>query len=223
MDRAFFDGFNADLHDAARWRAFYTREQASNPSLHAHPPPLPTLDGEWLFNEMMTRSTAPDPWMFPALRKLQESGRYLIGALSNTFIFPPGHALHSADFFDEPLRRIFDVFVSSAHVGLRKPDPDMYRLAVATLDEYARANADSPRGRRLGWADGVAAADILFLDDIGENLREARAQGFGTIKVRLGRAYEAVEELERVTGMALQGHHPKVPIQPRLSSPKARI
>jgi hypothetical protein len=36
-----------------------------------------------------------------------------------------------------------------------------------------------------------------------------------TIKVPLGRSYEAVEELERITGLQLQGTHPKVPILPK--------
>lgn len=42
--------------------------------------------------------------------------------------------------------------------------------------------------------------------------------------MNLGRAYEAVEELENVTGLKLEGGHPKIPVKPRLSPPpKARI
>ncbi|GJN86605.1 hypothetical protein PLIIFM63780_010186 [Purpureocillium lilacinum] len=224
VDHAFYDGFNRDLHNADHWKEFYQREQSKNPKLPAELPPVPTLDGEFLFDEMMTKSHAPDPWMWPALENLKKSGKYLLGALSNTIIFPPGHKLHSADYFNDPLRRVFDVFISSAHVGVRKPDPKMYQLAVATLDKFARENADSPRGKQLGWADGIKPADVLFFDDIGENLREAKAQGFNTVKVNLGRAYEAVEELENVTGLKLEGGHPKIPVKPRLSPPpKARI
>ncbi|EQK99431.1 epoxide hydrolase [Ophiocordyceps sinensis CO18] len=223
MDGAFLDGFNKDLHCPSRWRAFYQREQARNPSLPRELPPLPALDGAWLFDEMMSSSHAPDPWMYPALQNLKRSGEYMLGALSNTVIFPPGHKLHSAHFFDEPLRRLFDVFISSAHVGLRKPDPKMYELAVPTLHRFARDRADSERGRRLGWDAGIQAHDILFLDDIGENLREARAQGFGTIKVRLGRSYEAVEKLEQATGLKLEGNHPKIPVNPGVSEPKAKM
>ncbi|KJZ78702.1 hypothetical protein HIM_02093 [Hirsutella minnesotensis 3608] len=223
MDRDFFDGFNTNLHDAALWKTFYQRERTKNPSLPRQLPPLPTLDGEWLFNEMMTSSLAPDPWMFPALKALQKSGKYILGALSNTVIFPPHHKLYRTNFFNDPLRSLFDVFVSSAHVGHRKPDPQIYRLAVTKLDEFARQNADSERGRRLDWVSGIRAEDVLFLDDIGENLREARAQGFETVKVRLGKAYEAVEELEKVTGLKLQGSHPKTPSGPVLPNPKSRI
>ncbi|RDA87907.1 hypothetical protein CP532_1730 [Ophiocordyceps camponoti-leonardi (nom. inval.)] len=220
MDAAFFQGFNKNLHDPALWKNFYEREQLKDNSLAQTLPPLPALDGEWLFNEMMQTSQEPDPWMLPALRSLRKSDKYILGALSNTMIFPPGHALHDADYFQQPLRRLFDVFISSAHVGLRKPDPGIYQLAVATLDKYAKDNATSERGILCGWQSGIRANDILFLDDIGENLKVAAKQGFRTIKVPLGRSYEAVEKLEHVTGLKLQGHHPK----PHLSTTaKAKI
>ncbi|TDZ14369.1 Acyl-CoA dehydrogenase family member 10 [Colletotrichum orbiculare MAFF 240422] len=165
-----------------------------------------------------------DPWMFPALKKLQASGKYIIAALSNTVIFQPGHKLWKKDFMDDPVRTIFDVFISSAHVGLRKPDPKIYQLALKRLNEYAAENADTERGRALGWGGGIKSADVLFLDDIGENLKAARKQGFGTIKVHLGRTYEAVEELEKITGLALEGDHPKIPVKPRIKgSDKAKL
>lgn len=222
MDAAFFAGFNADLHDEGRWLAFYLGQKAKDPSLDtgSHIPPVPALDGEKLFNAMMTNSVTADPWMFPALQKLKESGRYIIGALSNTVILPPGHPLWKADFFDDPVRRLFDVFVSSAHVGLRKPESQIYQLAVEKLDAYAKENAGSERGQALRWGEGVKPEDIVFLDDIGENLKAAKQQGFGTIKVPLGRTYEAVEELEQTTGLELEGDHPKVPVKPKMNGKK---
>lgn len=220
MDANFFNNFNKDLHNPENWTAFYTREASKHAHLPKQVPPVPKLDGEWLFNEMMTKSNAADPWMFPALKKLKQSGKYIIGALSNTVIFPPGHALYRADFFSDPLRSQFDVFISSAHVGLRKPDAQMYKLAVRTLDEFARENGHSERGRKLGWGEGVKAGEVLFLDDIGENLKAGKREGFQTIKVHLGRAYEAVEELERVTGLQLEGEHPKIPIKPKIRGAK---
>jgi hypothetical protein len=38
---------------------------------------------------MMDGSRAPDPWMFPALKKLKASGKHILAALSNTMIYPP--------------------------------------------------------------------------------------------------------------------------------------
>jgi len=100
------------------------------------------------------------------------------------------------------VRDIFDLFISSAHVGMRKPDPVIYNYAVRALNEYSTAHGGS----------GVTPSDILFLDDIGENLKTAKKIGFNTIKVNLGRAFEAVGQLEEVTGLKLAGNHPKVPV-----------
>ena len=81
----------------------------------------------------------------------------------------------------------------------------------------------SARSKGLGWENGVKPEEILFLDDIGENLKAGKNAGFKTIKVNLGRAYEAVEELERVTGLQLEGDHPKIAIKPRLTPPKSKM
>lgn len=161
--------------------------------------------------------------MFPALEKLRSSGKYILAALSNTVIFPAGHKLHKENFYDEPVRRVFDVFISSAHVGVRKPDPKMYQLALDRLNSFVRENASDPKHRGKGWEAGISPKDIVFLDDIGENLKEARKQGFNTIKVPLGRTYEAVEELEKITGLSLEGPHPKIPIEPKYREPRAKI
>ncbi|KAG5949805.1 hypothetical protein E4U53_005746 [Claviceps sorghi] len=219
-DDNFFASFNADLRRPDNWQAFYGRETARpGSSLPREMPPLPEVDGEWLFNEMMRVAQEPDPWMLPALKKLRRSGRYIMGALSNTVLFPEGHALHRREAeTGGPLRGLFDVFISSAHVGVRKPDERMYTLAVETLDSFARHNAQTERGFKYDWSAGVKSADILFLDDIGENLKAAKRQGFRTVKVHLGRAYEAVAELERLTGLALQGHDPKVAIETGIRS-----
>ncbi|ORY68688.1 HAD-like domain-containing protein [Pseudomassariella vexata] len=221
MDDAYFEGFNKDIHDLTRWEAFYRLQQSKNPRLPEDVPPLPKLDGRRLFNDMMTSSTSPDPWMFPALKKLQESGKFIIAAVSNTVIFPPGHPLHEEDYFSGPVRRIFDVFVSSAHVGLRKPDSKMYEFTLNAVNKFAMTHAKEQKGLDLG--DGVNPEDIVFLDDIGENLKAAKKLGFRTIKVNLGRAFEAVDELERVTGLKLAGEHPRIPIKPNYGNTKAKI
>ncbi|KAF7520439.1 hypothetical protein G7054_g12775 [Neopestalotiopsis clavispora] len=220
MDDAYFEGFSRDLHDAARWEAFYKIQQSkNNTKLPEATPPLPTLDAKWLFNEMMTASAAPDPWMYPALRKLKASGKFILAAVSNTVIFPPGHPLYQEDYFGGPVRGLFDVFVSSAHVGLRKPDAKMYQYTMREINKYAAAAASSS-SRQQG---DIKPEDIVFLDDIGENLKAAKKLGLRTIKVNLGRAFEAVDELEKVTGLQLAGDHPRIPVQPRYGPVKAKI
>lgn len=214
LNDAFYEGFSRDLSNPGLWAAFYNDQRAKDPKLPEKLPPVPKLDAEWLFHDMMTTAAHPDPWMFPALKNLKSSGKYILAALSNTVIFPPGHKLHRPDLSADPVRSIFDCFISSAHVGMRKPDAQIYQLAVREVDSFARENAGSPRGRELGWGNGVTPGEILFLDDIGQNLKAGREAGFRTIKVKLGRAFEAVEELERITGLRLAGDHPKVPIKP---------
>lgn len=136
--------------------------------------------------------------MYPALLTLRKSGKYILGALSNTVIFPPSHPF-SSDKAGKELRGLFDVFVSSAHVGLRKPSPEIYEWTLERLNSFS---LEKGRG-------GVEAGDVLFLDDIGENLKAGEKAGFKTLKVGLGRAFEAVDALERVTGLELAGSHPR--------------
>lgn len=80
-----------------------------------------------------------------------------------------------------PLRELFPVFIESSIVGWRKPDPRIYQLACREL--------------------AVEPQQAVFLDDIGRNLKSARALGMTTIKV--DDPDEALRELEAVLGFAL--------------------
>ncbi|KAM3074202.1 hypothetical protein ACMFMF_006223 [Clarireedia jacksonii] len=205
LNSSWFHGFTSDLHNPTFWTDFYNSVQAKH-SLPAEVPPVPKINGERLFWSMMDNSRDLDPWMYPCLQKLKASKKYILAGLSNTVIFPPDHAYSKSHPF---ITEIFDVFISSAHVHLRKPSPEIYDLTLRTLREYITSHPSSSSSSHLD------PSEILFLDDIGENLKAARQIGMQTIKVPLGRSYEAVEELERITGLQLQGDHPKVPILPR--------
>jgi len=78
-----------------------------------------------------------------------------------------------------PLAREFDCFVESFRVGMRKPEPRIYELVCRRLD--------------------VPPAAAIFLDDLGGNLKPARAIGMTTIKV--GDAAPAIAELEQLLGI----------------------
>jgi len=77
----------------------------------------------------------------------------------------------------------FDATVISGLVGVRKPDPAIYALAVEAM--------------------ALPAAQIVFVDDLPGNLKPARELGMAT--VRHERAAETVPELERLLGVALSG------------------
>ncbi|KAL8717809.1 MAG: hypothetical protein Q9225_004982 [Loekoesia sp. 1 TL-2023] len=156
-------------------------------------PPVPDIDGESLFWSMMAHSRNPDPYVFPALLRLEKlppKEKPILAALSNTFIFPPGHPYNRlSDAPESDPRSHFDIFIASAEVGMRKPNADIYKLAVERLDKF-----DKEKG-----GNGVKAQDCVFLDDIGENLKTASELGMHTIKVVLGKTWRAVKELEQVT------------------------
>lgn len=209
MDADWFAGFNRDLRNPKLWEEHYTKSKArSSPPAPTETltalsasgadssvpeiPPVPEVDAEALFWKMMAFSRTTDPAMYPALVKLKASGKFLIAALSNTMIFPPSHP-YSFPGTRGDLHNQFDVFVSSAHVGMRKPDPRIYQRALEEIHKY-----DIKKG-----GVGIRAKEVVFLDDIGENLKAAKKAGMRTIKVNLGRSSEAVKELEVVTGMKL--------------------
>jgi FMN phosphatase YigB (HAD superfamily) len=212
LDAAFFRQFKADLSNEQRWRTYYAKylasarkEKVSDAAEETayQAPGVPDIDAEWLYWEMMRISRSPDPHMYPALKKLRAAadksdGKLILAALSNTSIFPPDHPFSdetTPEFKqNKELKGLFDVFISSAHVGMRKPDEDIYRYTITRLHEYVKTK----------FGTGVKAEDITFLDDIGANLRTAKRLGLGTIKVTLGRADLAVEELEKVTGLSLK-------------------
>lgn len=75
---------------------------------------------------------------------------------------------------------LFDVVVESSKEGVRKPEPEIYRIACERM--------------------GVAAEECVFLDDLGINLKPARAMGMQTIKVIDPDV--AIEELARLTGVS---------------------
>jgi putative hydrolase of the HAD superfamily len=84
---------------------------------------------------------------------------------------------------------LFDAIVESSVEGVRKPEPEIYRRALARLSEAV--------GRP------VAAEECAYLDDLGINLKPARALGFRTIKVVDPAG--ALAELAALTGLPLDG------------------
>jgi putative hydrolase of the HAD superfamily len=77
---------------------------------------------------------------------------------------------------------IFDHVIESSKVGIRKPEPGFYTLACTTA--------------------GVQPERVIFLDDLGINLKPARAMGMSTIKVVS--ADQALGELEGLLGLSLR-------------------
>jgi len=116
------------------------------------------------------------PRMLRAIARLRERG-LRVGALTNNW------AREETEPAPHPLRPHFDVVIESQAVGMRKPDPRIYQLACREL--------------------GVTPPETAFLDDIGMNLKSARALGMHTIKVDDPDA--ALRELSALVGFDLPG------------------
>ena len=115
------------------------------------------------------------PEMVVALDRVIEAG-YITACLTNNFA-TDGHR----DEIEAIMAR-FRYVVESSKVGVRKPEPEFYEIACATA--------------------GVAPEQVVFLDDLGINLKPAKAMGMTTIKVL--DAEQAITDLESVLGISLR-------------------
>jgi len=114
----------------------------------------------------------PDQAMIDAVRAARDAG-VRTGLVSNSW----GKGRYDRSQFPA----LFDGTVISGEVGLRKPDPEIYRMGAEAI--------------------GLDPADCVFVDDLPGNLKPARAIGMATVHHRS--AAETVPELERLLGVAL--------------------
>ena len=70
---------------------------------------------------------------------------------------------------------LFDTVIESSVLGIRKPNPEIYQIACTQM--------------------AVDPAQALFIDDLGINLKPARAMGMATIKVL--NQEQAINDLEQ--------------------------
>jgi putative hydrolase of the HAD superfamily len=126
---------------------------------------------EWFFQGFGER-----PEMVAVVKHLR--GRVKLGSITNNVAR------------DEPAQRrtsgidvhsLFDIVVESAIVGVRKPEPRIYQIACEHL--------------------GIEPHQAVFLDDMGANLKGAKALGMHTIKV--DHTTSAIDELEEALGIPL--------------------
>ena len=119
------------------------------------------------------------PEMVEALRRIKTQCK--TGCITNNL---PANAIgsHSGrSLYVAEVMALFDHIIESAKIGLRKPDPRIYRMMIDALR--------------------VDPAKCVYLDDLGVNLKPAREMGMTTIKVVS--APQALTELEAATGMKL--------------------
>jgi len=158
---------------------------------------------------MMRESTAYDEAMVQAIHRIRAAARWRVIALTNNYS-KSGETILGGEGASGPsrerypnvtveselaflgwkegatppaMRALFDDFLDSSTIGLRKPDPEFYLLAC----------------RR----NGVEPNECVFLDDLGMNLKAAKRIGMETIHVPIGGSLMAIKELEQKLGIDL--------------------
>jgi putative hydrolase of the HAD superfamily len=124
------------------------------------------------------------PQMVEALRRCSRAFR--VACITNNMKSGEGPGMaRSADKAKAvaEIMMLFEHVVESSKLGLRKPDPRIYQHACDLL--------------------GVRPEDCIYLDDLGINLKPARALGMRTIKV--GDPDVAIDELQAMVGIPLRG------------------
>lgn len=117
------------------------------------------------------------PAMVEALRRVRD--RFKTGCITNNL--PKGGVGDAGSVYRAEVMALFDHVIESARIGLRKPDPRIYAMMVEAL--------------------GVDPARCVYLDDLGVNLKPARAMGMATVKV--GEPETALAELRDLLGIEL--------------------
>jgi len=125
------------------------------------------------------------PEMIEALRRIHE--RMKTGCITNNFraissLPDDSSRLSLPGPYKPEIMGLFDHVIESALVGLRKPDPAIYRMMTDAL--------------------AVDPNRCIYLDDLGINLKPAKAMGMETIKV--GDPSEAIDRLSHLLHMDLQ-------------------
>ena len=181
LPRDFIRGVNATNPDSNAWAQFESNRVdveafdamfRAESAAQGHP-----VDGKRVLELL---GGAPRPRMIEALRTCRR--HYRVGGITNN-VQQPSEQAPAPDQKDTALMEtamsLFEVIVESSVEGVRKPNPAIYRIACERL--------------------GVEPARAAFLDDLGINLKPARAMGMRTIKVLS--EDQALAELSEITGL----------------------
>lgn len=116
------------------------------------------------------------PAMIEALYKVKAAG-YKTGCITNNLPSVGSKDMVEAGSAAEAdaLMAAFDHVIESSKAGIRKPEPKIYTMMTDLLN--------------------LQPEETVFLDDLGINLKGAKAVGMHTIKVPFGDVTPAIDEL----------------------------
>ncbi len=111
------------------------------------------------FRQFMFALSQPKSDELALAQERSRSGKYLMSTINNE-----SRELNLYRIEKFGLREIFDIFISSCFVGLRKPEKDIYRLALELTQQVP--------------------AQCCFIDDRDLNLESAEKLGMQTIRMQ---------------------------------------
>ncbi|KAI1316155.1 hypothetical protein EDD11_010393 [Mortierella claussenii] len=230
----FYDAFSEQLSDPSNIAAYTQYAKLRGKEFDERTFKAPKVNGRELFHQMMGKAAVVVPAVVYALAKLRESGYTVVAvtnnfsypsddrgqreqelilqvsaktanassssssptssAITSSSISSTSTAVEAASAAEakggalvmdqDQLKTLFDHYIESTLLGLRKPDPAIYKKACEIV--------------------GVQPNQVVFLDDIGVNLKSAQKVGLTTIKVELGKPEQALEQLEQVLGNGIK-------------------
>jgi len=111
------------------------------------------------FRDFMFSLSQPFPEVIAFAQKLTDSGKYLLSTINNE-----SRELNYYRIEKYGLRTVFRLFISSCFVGFRKPERDIYRLALELTQ--------------------IPAEECCFIDDRALNLECALKLGMRTLEMK---------------------------------------
>lgn len=111
------------------------------------------------FRDFMFTLSQPFPENLAFAQSLADTRKYFMSTINNE-----SRDLNTYRIVKFGLRKIFRLFVSSCYVGLRKPEPDIYRLALEVTQ--------------------IPPEESGFIDDRALNLECAKQLGMHTIEMK---------------------------------------
>ena len=118
--------------------------------------PRPFTEEE--FREYIFSLSRADEPVLDFARALTDSSKYLMGTINNESLDLNQYRIEKFG-----MRRIFRLFVSSCFVGLRKPEPEIYKLALEITQQVPE--------------------ECCFIDDSALNLEVAKRLGMHVIEM----------------------------------------
>ena len=185
LPRDFIRSINATNPDTNAW-ALFERSEIDADAFDAAFQAEATARGHSVRGAEVLALLAGDirPEMVAVLQRLVDED-YKIGCITNNVKSGSGAGMARSKEKATAVEAVMELFshvIESSKVGIRKPDPEIYKMACTALD--------------------VTPERAVFLDDLGVNLKPARALGMATIKV--SGAEQAISELETLLGHPLR-------------------